>query len=99
MALRWRKEKQRTGLAAHCHVADGFDLMQTGSDEPIIRVRKIRSALYEKNIGKWYWYGGVADTSMNTCEHPVKTAEDAKTQARSWVDSLLKQSVRGKSNA
>lgn len=91
MALRWRKEKQRKGLAAHCHVADGFDLVQTGNDEPIIRVRKLRTAFDKKNIGKWYWYGGICAASMNTCNNPVATAEDAKAQAREWIDAVLKK--------
>jgi len=91
MALRWRKEKQRKGLAAHCHVADGFNLVQTGSDEPLIRVRKIRDAFNKKNNGKWYWYGGIGLARMNTCDKPVNTAEDAKAQAREWIDAALKK--------
>ena len=83
MNIRWKREKQVTGLASICAGPRGW--MYHDGESTYATVSALRN--YRRIVVGWYWVAGWdSDVPLrNTCSTPCATPEDAKTQAEEYV--------------
>ena len=90
MNMRWKKQPKLTGLAAVCADPQGSDLHD---GENTFAWTSYRNGNFS-NVTGWYWVSS-ADKDlnigyMNTCQEPVATEKEAKTQAKAYINSCIK---------
>jgi len=89
MALRWRRQPNEGGLRSIVQGYRGYQLRDKGVELAHV------ATIDRHGTGKgWYWYA----FGKNTCQTPVKTAEEAKKQATAYVKTKLKELSNGKEN-
>lgn len=89
--LRWKLGEKETGLAAvgACHC--GY-ILHDGEEE-FAHIYPNGGGWMSTQKG-WYWTASVGDLSINTFSNPVAEIEQAKRDARAYVDNALKEQTQ-----
>lgn len=93
MALRWRKDKRETGLAAICAGPRGSGLY----DGDVKYACVAAFGRYHPSSGWYYVCGWDSDIPhFNSCNKPISDEATAKSEAMAYVRKHLKLQKEGK---
>jgi hypothetical protein len=89
--LRWKREPRETGLRAIGAAPPGWRL-HDGETE-FASVSPLGGAWHNGDVRGWYWvaYEGDGIEWRNTHATPCSTPEEAKAQAKAYIEECLKR--------
>ena len=94
MNIRWKNKPKATGLASVCAGPQGSKLHN--GKTTLAWTSYINGDFH--NVKGWYWVSPSNDELgielRNSCNEPVETQQEAKAQAKAYIDSCIKQ-LRG----